>query len=522
MRKLIVADAVVTGAGVRGDSILIEDGRVAAIGRRSDLCAPGLFEERFSGATIIPGFRDAHLHPVPYAAHLDGCSLKAATDIEDVKRMLAEHAGRLLDGHPVVATRLDDECLAERRLPTRVDLDEAVRSRPVVVYRYCGHVAVANTAALDACGVTNRTPDPPGGTIDRDSAGHPTGVLRETATALIAEALSGSEMLSEDQLISSLTGLAGVGITSIGAMIGCGERPFEQLETELELWCAIADRLPIKVHALVVADTALRLEDSVRAIAKADRRFQWLGVKRFADGSLGGHTAAMHTPFADADTTGTFRLTDADVTVCARSIELGGMAAIHAIGDRAVDGALDLFDDLISNGADPANLRMEHVSVIRPSQIERFRATGVAAVVQPSFLASEFKWLASRVGEERLAWVYPFRSLLKAGVPTAGSSDSPVEPPQPLWGMAAAMDRFGVNPGERLSGLEALSLFTVGAATALREPAPLSPGAPADIVVIDCDPSIATAHEIRDSHVLDTFVDGHSVPVDRSLPVWTA
>lgn len=521
MRKLVVADAVVTGAGLLGDSILIENGAVAAIGSRSDLATPGIVEEKFSGATIIPGLRDAHLHPVPYAALLAGCSLKAATDMEDLKARLSDHAASLPDGRPVVATRLDDESLAERRLPTRADLDTAVPGRPVVIYRYCGHIAIANTAALQSADITAETPDPEGGSIDRDPAGRPTGVLREAATALVSPALSNSAMLSEDQLVSSLTGLAGVGVTSIGAMIGYGERPFEQLETELELWCAVAQRLPIKVHALVIADTVQRLEQSVRTLRGAGERLKWLGVKRFADGSLGGHTAAMHAPFADVDTTGTFRLTNADAVVCHRSIELGGMVAIHAIGDRAIDGVLDLFDDLISAGADPMDLRMEHVSVISPNQIKRFRNMRVTAVVQPLFLASESEWLVDRVGPGRMPWIYPFRSLLDAGAPIAGSSDSPVEPPQPLWGMAAAMDRFGITPNERMSGLEALALFTSGSARALREPAPLSVGAPADLVLLDCDPSTASAHELRNAHVLDTYIDGRPVDVDRSLPVWS-
>lgn len=521
MRMLVVADAVVSHIGHLGDSILIEDGRIISVGNRSDLASPGLVEEYFPGATIVPGFRDAHIHPVPYAANLVGCSLSAAVDIEDLKARLVKHAAAIPGDQPIVATRLNDDTLAERRLPTKSDLDAALPHRPVVLYRCCGHVAVANSAALRAAGITRETPDPHGGTIDRDSEGHLTGVLRESATALVSTALKKSAMLSEDQLLSSLTGLAGVGITSIGAMIGCGERPFEQLEAEIKLWGAVADRLPIRVHGLVVANTPERLEQAALSLTTASGRLRWLGVKRFADGSLGGHTAAMHSPFADRDTRGTFRLTEADTAVCARSIELGGMVAIHAIGDRAVDGVLDLFDDLLSTGADPAMLRMEHVSVISPSQIDRLASMGATAVVQPPFLQSEFGWLTDRVGEDRIPWMYPFRSLLEAGVPVAGSSDSPVEPPHPLWGMAAAMDRFGINPDEKLSGFEALSLYTAAGAEAIREPEPLSIGAPADLAILDCDPSTATTDEVRNTRVLATFVDGQAVDVDPSFPVWT-
>lgn len=520
MRKLVTADAVVTGDGVIGDSILMVGGKVAAVGRRSDLSRPGIVEEAYPGTTIIPGMRDAHFHLVPYAALLGGCSLKAAADMDDLRRRLTAYATSLPDHEPVVATRLDDENLRERRLPNRKDLDAAVSDRPVVVYRYCGHIAVANTMALGTSGITVDTRDPDGGTIDKDPDGRPTGILRETAVRLVSAALARAPQLGEEALLVALRGLAGLGITSIGAMIGYGERPFEQLESELALWKRVASRLPIKVHGFVVADTPSRLEESARMLTGAGTRLRWLGVKRFADGSLGGHTAAMKAPFADVETTGTYRLTRSDKEVARKSIELGGMVAIHAIGDRAVDGVLDVFEQLIAGGAKPADLRMEHVSVIDPSLLERFASLGVSAVVQPAFLASEAEWVENRVGPNRTTWLYPFRSMLESGVPIAGSSDCPIEPPQPLWGMAAAMDRLGINPEQQLTAMQALALFTSGAARALREPNPLSERSAADFVVLDTDPSMATAEEVRHAQVLVTYVDGDAVEVDRSLPVW--
>ncbi|MEE8457719.1 MAG: amidohydrolase [Acidimicrobiia bacterium] len=522
VRELVSGDAVATSTGRAGDSILIVDGRVAAVGSRAEMAAPGTVEKRYRGATIVPGLRDAHFHPVSYAALLDGCSLKAAADIEDLKARLVDHASSLEDGEPVVATRLDDESLAEGRLPTRDDLDAAISDRPVVIYRYCGHVAVANTMALTASGITADTADPEGGSIDRAPGGRPTGVLRETATGLISGALARGTHLSDENLLAALRGLSGLGITSIGAMIGYGERSFEQLEAEIDQWRRIAERLPIRVHGFVITDTPTRLEESARSLTGVGPRLRWLGVKRFADGSLGGHTAAMHAPFADVDTTGTYRLTASDTAVSQKSIELGGMVAIHAIGDRAVDGVLDVFDELVSGGADPKDLRMEHASVISPPQVARLGDLGVSAAVQPAFLASEAEWVENRVGPERARWLYPFRSLLEAGVPLAGSSDCPVEPPHPLWGMAAAMDRFGINPGEQLTGTEALALFTSGAARLLGEPEPLSEGSPADFVVLDTNPTTATAAEVRDTRVLETYVDGVPVGVDRSIPVWTS
>lgn len=518
--KLISADSVVTADGRVGDALLVHGGRVVQVGEREELVRSDMVEERYPGSCIIPGLRDAHIHVVPYAALLSGCSLKSATSLDDLVDRLADFARRRKGDESVVATRFDDESLAERRLPTRVELDRAVPDRPAVVYRYCGHIAVANSMALAASGITEHTPDPEGGSIDRDDHGVPTGVLRETAAGLIGPALSRGGTLDPDALVTALQGLASIGITSVGAMIGYGESPSEKLEAEIDLWRAVARRLPIRVHGIVITDDADRLEWAADALSNGGPRLRWLGVKRFADGSLGGHTAAMRAPFADVDSLGTYRLTAADEAIAQRSVAMGGVAAIHAIGDRAVSDVLNAFERLIAAGADPAALRMEHVSIIDPPLAERFAQLGVTAVVQPAFLASESQWVFDRVGPDREAWVYPFRSMSELGIPMAGSSDCPVEPPHPLWGMAAAIDRHGITPSEALDPLAALGLFTVGGARTLREPPPLAVGSPADFVVVDVDPSSATAEAIRGAIVLDTYVDGEAVDFDRSRPIW--
>ncbi|MGI9529073.1 MAG: amidohydrolase [Acidimicrobiia bacterium] len=519
MKRLIVAEAVVTAAGIPGNAVLVEDGRVAAIGNHEELRRSDLLEERYLGAFLSPGFRDAHIHAVPYSALLAGCSLKSAASIDDLVDRLGRFAATQPLDAPVVATRFDDESLAEGRLPTRQDLDRAVPDRPAVIYRYCGHVAVANSAALAASGIDASTPDPEGGSLDRQD-GAPNGVLRETAAGLIAPALARGGALEPKALLSGLERLASLGITSIGAMIGYGEQPSEKLEAEIALWCEVARELPIKVHGITITDDPDQLASAKSALNSAGARLSWLGVKRFADGSLGGHTAAMCSPFADVDTTGTYRLTDADAAIAKACVEMDGMVCIHAIGDRAVGGVLDVFDDLVDSGADPGALRMEHVSVINPEQIERFASLGVTASIQPAFRASESAWLGDRMGPERGGWVYPFASMRDAGIPLAGSSDCPVEPPHPLWGMAAAVDRHGISPAEALSPTDALGMFTSGAARAIREPEPLAPGNPADLVVLDTNIIEATPDQIRNAEILNTYVDGHAVALDPTLPTW--
>jgi predicted amidohydrolase YtcJ len=230
----------------------------------------------------------------------------------------------------------------------------------------------------------------------------------------------------------------------------------------------------------------------------------------------------MDEPFADRpDATGTHRLDPAWARRMAdTALALGGRVAIHAIGDAANRRVLDLMEDLIGGGADPSMLRIEHASVLTRPDLARIGRLGVTAVVQPAFLASEAGWLERRVGSGRIGLTYAFRSLLEAGAPLAGSSDSPVEPPHPLWGIAAARDRSGLTPGERLDAAEAHELFTSWSARAIGETRSLEPGSPGDLVVVDRDPVSSDPGGLRSARVLATFVDGDPVDPPRGLEAW--
>lgn len=520
-QRLYVADAVRSAAGVLGNAVLVEGARVAAVGDSNDLREGKLVEERFPGATIVPGLRDAHFHPVPYAAAISGMSVRDVASVAELTHRIRESAANT--SGPIMAMRLDDESLLEQRLPTRDDLDDAIDDRPVLVHRYCGHVAVANSAALSVAGIDATTPNPEGGVVDRDGTGRPTGVLRETAVELVSMRLSGSQPITHQQLLDALTGLAGIGLTSLGAMVRPGMGPWASLGNEVELLADLGRQLPIKIHAYVIVDDPGGLADAKDTLDAAGARIRWAGVKRFSDGSLGGHTAALFEPYADhREETGTDRLGPTDHRMARAAIDLGGSVAIHAIGDRACKEALDVFEELIAEGVEPNRLRLEHASVLTGADIERIARLGVIASVQPAFLGSEGDWLESRVGPSRLAHTYPFASLERSGAHLAGGSDCPVEPPHPLSGIALARDRAGIVPEQALSASSALRLFTDGGAHALGEPAPLATGSPADFVILDRDPVVATPDEVRSTEVLETVVDGEVILVDRTRPVWLA
>jgi hypothetical protein len=490
LRRLIVADSIRTPSGVPATGLLIDGGRVLDVGDASHLQSDGTQEVRYPAAVVIPGLRDAHLHPLGLAS--PSLNLGSIGDIEELRALIAQTEGT------IVGSGLNEHALSDGRLPTRHDLDDI--DRPVLLYRVCGHIAVANTAALEAAGLEPGTPDPPGGTLDRDQDGTPTGILRETAISLVASHLATAPVRSE-RLLATLQDLVSLGITSIGAVITSAWS--ERIEPLIDL----AGDLPLRVHAILEALD----RSTIRALDHPHLTFG--GLKAFADGSLGGRTAALREPYSDDPTTaGVLRLDRAGIASRARiSLDAGGIVAVHAIGDLAMDGVLDCFEELIDNGAPPRSLRVEHASIADDTHLERMADLGVTACVQPAFVPSDAPWLSQRLGAVRASLVYRFATMLRSGIPTSGGSDAPVESPDPFAGMAAAQDRGGFRPEESLSAEEAFALFTTSAAESLGEPVPLSYGAPADFTVVDRDPVLASPDSLRGTRVVATWVGGNEV-----------
>lgn len=516
MRRVLRAESVRDASGILGTTIVIDGGRIVEIG--TGHAADDVLE-----GVVVPGLRDAHFHPIGYAAALQRPSLKTAADFDEV----CERIGEALRGRPhgssLVALRLDDEHLAEGRLPDRGVVDRVSPDHPVLLIRSCGHIAVANSAALEAAGLDPSVPDPPGGSFDRDGAGRLTGIVRETAVDRVARAVDArTPPLVTRQVADAMTAAASVGLTGMGAVVAAGSSMWGSGGSELDALLDAAGSIPIDLRVLVAAADPEELRRSAERISAAPGRVRFLGVKLFSDGSFGGHTAAMLEPYADRpDERGTDRLDREWALQMARtSLALGGRVAVHAIGDAANGTVLDLMETLLAEGADPADLRVEHASLLTAADIERFGRIGVTASVQPAFLASEHDWVERRVGPERIGRTYAFRSLLEAGAPLAGGSDCPVEPPHPLAGMAAARDRCGVVPREALDAADALRLFTEWSSRAIGVEGGLIPGAPATFTVLDRDPVAASPDGLRSSRILSTWVDGVRVEVPPGLPVW--
>lgn len=405
-------------------------------------------------------YHDHHFHPFGYASLVNGLELMYAASLDEVMSRVSER-GEHVEG-PIIGQRLNDETLREARLPTAVDIDDVISDRPVLLYRYCGHIAVANSKAMQIAGLSADTPDPDGGGFDRDPSGKPNGILRETAVGVVSHALAPDiEAPTDTEIITALSRLPKMGIGSVTGIVSMGEPVWCGVSNEVETLVRLAPDLPIDIDVLVIAAHPTDLAEAKDLIDRAEGRIRFHGWKEFADGSLGGHTAAMYAPFADRpDTMGTDRLDFAQaVEMGQAALDLDGVVAIHAIGDRANDTVLDVYDQLLRQGADPSRLRVEHASILTNPTIDRMADMGITASVQPAFLASEETWLEKRLGPERMSRAYPFRSLLDAGVPLLGGSDSPVELPDPETGINAAVVRHGINTDQALTRDQAEALF---------------------------------------------------------------
>jgi predicted amidohydrolase YtcJ len=510
-------------SGPETSALATRAGQIVAVGTREE-CGASLgsdgTEVDLAGRVLLPGFNDVHVHPLPmcfFEHHLD---LTPFADLESVLDALADRARDEADGAWVVGLQADEANLADGRLPSIEELDALAPSRPVVLLRRDGHTTIANSTALAAAGVEPSAPDPAGGRFERDAGGRLTGWCFETAAQVVLGALPSPGL---DDFRSAahrvVRRLSAQGITSLGVVLQTDPEGPAGAAGAAERWGMelLLDEFPQATHAILCGqpDAVVAARESGLHDPAAGRRVG--GWKVFLDGTLGARTACLHHPYADDPATS--GMLTADRSDVARRMEQAHLAGlqicIHAIGDAANREALDLLAELLARHPAPGHgHRIEHASVLSPFEIERFGLLGVMAAVQPLFLRSEHRWLGDRLGTDRLPWVYPFRSLRQAGVVVAGSSDAPIEEPDALAGIHAAVHRYGIGPEEALTVEEALRLYTVDAARAQQredETGRLRAGARADLVVLSADPRTALVAQLPEVSVEVTVVGGRVV-----------
>lgn len=527
---MLRADLVVQNARVytfdetnpKAEALAAWRGRILAVGRReemADLIGPATRVLDVHGATVLPGFHDAHCHILLFGLSLVEVNVREAQTVGEVAKAVAVRAQREPPGKWIRGGGYNDNKLAERRHPNRHDLDPVSPHHPVWLLHISGHMGVANSLALDRAGITRDTPDPPGGRIVRDDNGDPTGVLLETAQDLVKRVLP-PYTLQETKAALAAAGqqMASEGITAAqDAWAGwIAPEEFRAYQEAVE-----EGRLPQRVWLLVDVDR-LNVRDDRFDFAFGlhtgfgSDRLKLGAVKIFVDGSLIGRTAALREPYADPPGVSGMLVRDPLTLVeLVRRAHVGGwQVAMHAIGDRAVEVALDAIERVM--GPDPAAFRprIEHCGVVPPDLRERLRRLRPVVVTQPRFLYELGEGYRVALGWERLRWKLPVAGL--RGVPLALSSDRPVVDGAPLKGIQAAVTRrtrdgWTLAPEEAISAEEAMWTYTVGGAYAARaeaEVGTLTPGKWADCVVVDRDPLAVAPEELESVRVMYTVVGG--------------
>jgi hypothetical protein len=412
--------------------------------------------------------------------------------------------------------------------PTRWDIDEVSDGHPVFLGRIDGHIAVANTRAMQLGSVTLASRDPLGGHIDRNENGEPTGILRETAQSAVTSVIpKPSHDLRRQGLELALADLAEHGVTSAQDYSPNWEsfEIYEELEKEGKLTARISEWLPFD-------DSVEELNRKRNSHPQSDLMLHTGMVKGFMDGSLGSHTAAMLEPYSDdPKNSGLPRYDAAKLNDMTRERMLAGFQiGFHAIGDKGVQMALDAFAEGEKavregqvkgpTGTDAFRLRIEHAQVTTPQQIAEFKTLKVVASMQPSHLLTDMRWAQDRLGPKRAATSYAWLAFLNKGVPLAFGTDYPVEPVTPFRGLYSAVTRQSENgkqqyfPEQRLTMDQAIAAYTIGSAYAEfeeTEKGNLVTGMLADFVVLDRDPTGSSPEKLLGTKVLRTVVGGKSV-----------
>jgi predicted amidohydrolase YtcJ len=499
------------------DSLVIRDGRVAFAGRRRDVNpAAGEATLDLGGRAVLPGLVDGHGHLMLLARARLELDLAAADSEAEIARMVGEAAVRLRPGEWISGRGWDQTRWPGQRFPTRASLDRAAPGHPVALVRVDGHATWTSGAALERAGITRHSADPPGGRIARDERGEPTGLLIDLAQDVIrAQVPPPSEARFDEAVEAVIAECLAKGLT------GAHEPGLDLSAVASYTRLIDRGRFPFRVFAALSGRRAwaeYRERGAPESIG--DGHLIVGALKLWLDGALGSRGAALHAPYCDDPTnTGLVLVPPEEVDRLTReAVSRGFHVWVHAIGDRANTLVLDVFEGVLAAGGPRPRLRVEHAQILAPADIPRFARLGVVPSMQPTHCTSDMRWAGERLGPERLAGAYAWRSVLDSGAYIAGGSDFPVEDANPFHGLHAAVTRRPRDgddprwqPAQRMTREEAVRAFTIWNARSIGREADqgsLEPGKRADLIALSDDLFSCPEARIADLAPVLTIVGG--------------
>ncbi|HEV8600585.1 MAG TPA: amidohydrolase [Gemmatimonadales bacterium] len=501
---------------IQADTLLAvgDSGAIAGlVGSRTTVLAP-------AGGFVVPGFMDNHVHLLGGGFQLASVNLRDATTPEEFTRRLKVFAATQQPGEWITGGDWDHEKWPGAPLPDRAWIDSVTPKNPVFVSRLDGHMALANSLALEAAKLDRTAKDIPGGSIVRRTDRELTGVLKDEAMNPVFAAIpSPSPSQLDSALTHAMAHAASLGVVGVSSVVTSWPElaALERARARGALTLRTANYIPLVAWR--------EMADSVKARGKGDDWIRIGGVKGFVDGSLGSTTALMFASYRDAPTTrGLFVTPEDSLRSWIGAADSAGLdLAVHAIGDRANALLLDIYDSVAkAHGPRDRRSRIEHAQHLRATEIPRFKALEVIPSMQPYHAADDGRWAAKRIGPELIKGTYAFRSLLDSGARLTFGSDWTVAPLDPLVGIQAAVTRQTLDgkhpegwvPEQKISVEEALRCYTVNNAYAVfaeGRRGMLKPGYLADVVILDRDLTRIPPTQIEHAKVIATIVGGSIV-----------
>ena len=523
---VIRADAIYTAnpARPKAEAVAVRAGRIIDVGRRSKI-------NRLIGrqttvldydGVVLPGLIDAHGHLASLGRSLSMIDLVGTTSKQEVRDKVVQAMAGSGPDEWILGRGWDQNDWSDQQFPDYSDL-RGTESRPVVLWRVDGHAIWVNRTALRIVGITSATRNPAGGKILHDASGEPTGVLIDNAVDLVT-----SQMPKEDAALRRKYLEAGMKECNRYGLVGIGDAGVDSLGLAVYRDLAEKSELTLRVYAMLDGtDPVFAEQEMLRGPqGGSSDMLRVRAVKMFADGALGSRGAALLQPYSD-DTTNYGLITtprEKLARMTSLAIDRGFQVCVHAIGDSANRTVLDVYRAaLLGRNHEDYRLRIEHAQILDTLDIPRFGKLGVIASMQPTHATSDMPWVEERLGPERTKeGAYVWKSLLDSGARLCFGSDFPVESPNPLLGLYAAVTRQdtsgnppgGWMPEQRLTMEQALDGFTIGAAYAEfaeRVGGSIEKGKHADFTVIDTDPFKSEPKALVDAKVLATIVNGDVV-----------